>query len=136
VDGAHASTLGPVGPHAYVALFDGRKQMELQIAGCMPTNATADDVLVYDPGHVPSIARSLRTRQRARCVAGPNRVSGRAACCRPHRRSSEQVTRHGYRVHVGGSRFLEVDPAEGGSCNDYDYVCPDSVYADAMTSIA
>jgi hypothetical protein len=24
-------------------------------------------------------------------------------------------------------RFLEVDPVEGGSCNDYDYVCGDPV---------
>ena len=29
-------------------------------------------------------------------------------------------------------RFLEVDPVEGGSCNDYDYVCGDGVNEDDL----
>jgi hypothetical protein len=34
----------------------------------------------------------------------------------------------GARQYVPGlGRFLEVDPVEGGSCNDYDYVCADPV---------
>ncbi|MBW3557832.1 MAG: hypothetical protein KY454_12945, partial [Actinobacteria bacterium] len=34
----------------------------------------------------------------------------------------------GARQYVPGlGRFLEVDPVEGGSCNDYDYVCGDPV---------
>lgn len=34
----------------------------------------------------------------------------------------------GARQYVPGlGRFLEVDPIEGGSCNDYDYVCADPI---------
>lgn len=32
-------------------------------------------------------------------------------------------------TRLARSRFLEVDPVEGGSCNDYDYVCGDPVNA-------
>ncbi len=41
---------------------------------------------------------------------------------------SLQPTEMGQRVYIPGlGRFLQTDPTEGGSCNDYDYVCADPV---------
>jgi RHS repeat-associated protein len=38
------------------------------------------------------------------------------------------IVRMGVRLYDPGAvRFAEVDPVEGGSCNDYDYVCADPV---------
>jgi hypothetical protein len=53
----------------------------------------------------------------------------RVGFCRTHQRALALLNHPDYRGRVGGSRFLEVDPVEGGSCNDYDYVCANPVNA-------
>jgi hypothetical protein len=73
------------------------------------------------------------TRRRAGCRSGLDHVSGRVGFGRAQRRPSGQVNHHGYRVHVGGSRFLEVDPVEGGCSNDYTYVHGDPVNSFDLT---
>ncbi len=70
---------------------------------------------------------AARTRQGARHHADPNHASRRAAFCHTHDRASSQVSARNYDARVGGSRFLEVDPVEGGSANDYDYVSGDPI---------
>jgi hypothetical protein len=54
-------------------------------------------------------------------------ASERATFCHTHDRTSSQFEPTNYDARVRGSTFLEVDPVEGGSCNDYDYVCGDPV---------
>jgi hypothetical protein len=68
-----------------------------------------------------------RTRQCARRVAEANHASRRVAFCRSHDHASALVNRSNHGARVGGSTFLEVDPIEGGSANDYDYANADSV---------
>jgi hypothetical protein len=80
---------------------------------------------VCHPCHVYATASSQRTHRCERHVAGRDYASESTRFCRTHRHASLQVSGHGYRVGVGGSRFLEVDPIEGGSANDYDYVNSD-----------
>lgn len=67
------------------------------------------------------------TRQGARSHVGPNHASERRGFCRSHDHASALLTAREPGARVGGSRFLQVDPVEGGSCNDYDYVCGDPV---------
>ena len=57
----------------------------------------------------------------------PKHASGRRGFCHTHDRASSQVCPTSCDTRVDGSTFLEVDPVEGGSCNDYDYVCGDPV---------
>ena len=68
-----------------------------------------------------------RTRQRAALVAGPEHASKREQFCHTHVHASRLVNKVVDRGRVGGSRFLEVDPIEGGSSNDYDYVNGDPI---------
>lgn len=68
-----------------------------------------------------------RTRQRAALIAGPDHASRRVRLCHTHVLASRLVNADVDRARVGGSRFLEVDPVEGGSANDYDYVAGDPV---------
>jgi hypothetical protein len=82
---------------------------------------------------VQATAPPRRTRRRELHVVRPDHASERVGFCRTGRRASALVSRRGYRAHFTGSRFLEVDPAEGGSCNDYDYVCADPVNAFDLT---
>jgi hypothetical protein len=57
----------------------------------------------------------------------PKHASGCASFCDTRRTASAQVRPQELRRHLGGSRFLQVDPVEGGSANDYDYVEGDPV---------
>jgi hypothetical protein len=68
-----------------------------------------------------------RTHQGARHRPGPKHTSERARWCRSGDRASPQVSGREYAHRVGGSRFLETDPIEGGSANDYDYVEGDPI---------
>jgi hypothetical protein len=60
-------------------------------------------------------------------VPRPKHASERRTLCRTHDRTSSQVRPTNYDTRVEWSRFLEVDPVEGGSANDYDYVEGDPV---------
>ena len=66
-------------------------------------------------------------RHGARRAPRPKHAAGRVALCRTDDRASEQVRPANYDSHVGRSTFLQVDPVEGGSANDYDYVEGDPV---------
>jgi hypothetical protein len=59
-----------------------------------------------------------------RCAAPP---SGCLSFCHNHDRLSPQIRRTDYAQARCRSRFLQVDPVEGGSANDYDYVEGDPV---------
>ena len=65
--------------------------------------------------------------QSARRDPRPKHVSRRRGLCHTHDRASSQVKPTNYDARIGGSTFLEVDPVEGGSANDYDYVAGDPV---------
>ena len=82
---------------------------------------TRHTVLVSPP------SPTLNARQGCRCVRGPNHASRRIGSGRPRCRASAQVRRHEARVRVGGSRFLQTDPIEGGSANAYDYTGQDPI---------
>jgi hypothetical protein len=58
---------------------------------------------------------------------GPKHASGRGTFCHTRQGASAQVRPQELRRHVAGSRFLEVDPVEGGSANDYDYCSADAI---------
>lgn len=47
--------------------------------------------------------------------------------CHTHVHASRLVNASVDRARAGGSRFLQVDPVEGGSANDYDYAMADPV---------
>jgi hypothetical protein len=72
---------------------------------------------------------------RAGCRTGPRRpahprpthASGRATFCHTRRTASPLLRPHEPQPHVRRSRFLEADPIEGGSANDYDYVNGDPI---------
>lgn len=57
----------------------------------------------------------------------PRDASGRATFCHTRRTASPQVRPLDLRPGVGRSRFLQTDPIEGGSANDYDYAMGDPV---------
>jgi hypothetical protein len=73
------------------------------------------------------VSAGCRRRPRRLVRPRPRSASGRAAFCPTRRRASAQVSGRDYAHRVGGSRFLETDPVEGGSANDYDYVEGDPV---------
>lgn len=72
-------------------------------------------------------APASRTRQSACWRLDRNHASERARNCRSHDRASAQLSGGDYGARVGGSRFLETDPIEGGSANDYDYAAGDPI---------
>ena len=72
-------------------------------------------------------AIELRTRQRACRAAGAKHASSRVGFCHSRDHASSLVNRNNYGARVGGSTFLEVDPVEGGSANDYDYAAADPI---------
>jgi hypothetical protein len=67
------------------------------------------------------------TRLRARCASRSSHASERARHGRSHVRASALVSGHDYAHRIGGPRFLETDPIEGGSANDYDYANADPI---------
>lgn len=70
----------------------------------------------------------MRTRQRGAFVVGGNHhASERVVFCRTHVSASSLIRCRELHAGVRGSRFLQVDPVEGGSANDYDYVWADPV---------
>lgn len=76
-------------------------------------------------GHTFSVnvATSTTTMlQGARRHDDRNHASDRARNCRSHDRAFSQITAPELWERVGGSRFLETDPIEGGTSNDYTYV--------------
>lgn len=88
----------------------------------LPTAARRSGTL--DSGSTTSTAGN--TRQGTCCAPRPKHASWERHC-RSHDRASPQVSPHELRPRVGGSRFLETDPIEGGSANDYDYVEGDPI---------
>jgi hypothetical protein len=86
--------------------------------------------------HVHPTTTPSTTRQGTRCASRRNHASERARHCRSHVRASPQVRPVELRPHVGGSRFLEVDPIEGGCANDYVYVAGDPVNASDLSGLA
>lgn len=66
---------------------------------------------------------SPRARQRVALITRPDYASRRARFCHCHVHASGLVNEPVDRARVGGSRFLQVDPIEGGlDTNDYAYV--------------
>ena len=47
--------------------------------------------------------------------------------CRTHVSASSLIRRRELHARVRGSRFLQVDPVEGGSANDYEYAMGDPI---------
>ncbi len=74
-----------------------------------------------------SCSTRSRTRRHAALIAGPDHASERGSLCHSHAHASGLVNAPVDGARVVASTFLEVDPMEGGSCNDYDYVCGDPV---------
>jgi hypothetical protein len=63
----------------------------------------------------------VRTRPGASRVPGRKHASKRSGFCRHRRDTSAQVSAPNPAGHVGGSRFLTVDPVDGGCANPYTY---------------
>ena len=64
------------------------------------------------------------------------RVQGRVRVCRSRADATAQVRCRIYDAQICGSRFLEVDPVEGGSSNDYDYVGGDCINSTDLSGTA
>jgi len=71
-----------------------------------------------------------------RChIARPNHASGCAGFCRTQDHASALVSRQIFDARPCGSRFLQVDPIEGGCANDYVYVHGDPVNTTDLTGM-
>ena len=76
---------------------------------------------------VSAIALAPRALPGACPAPRSTHASERRALCLTHDRTSAQVRRPIYDARASGSTFLQVDPVEGGSANDYDYVSGDPI---------
>jgi hypothetical protein len=76
---------------------------------------------------------TTRTCHPLRGLSTPTGASGRATFCRTRRMASALLRPPELRPGVGGSGFLETDPVEGGSANDFDYVAGDPINAKDLT---
>jgi hypothetical protein len=83
---------------------------------------------------VTALLSEAEARANSQCPSGcacraprPKHASEPRGLCRSHVSASRQVRPGDYDARTCGSRFLEVDPVEGGSANDYDYVEGDPV---------